>query len=127
MKQLLKTLLLLTTLSLNACAKSSDTEKIASIPEASGISFCENTKTLIVANDEGSFYELSPSGAILSQHKLGKYDLEGVICEEKRLMFAVEDGAILEVNRQTLKSKKLKLKGEKFKLSKKAGIEGVYL
>ena len=102
-----------------------NSHKIASIPEASGISFCQNSQTLIVANDEGSFYELSISGEILSEHKLGKYDLEGVVCEEENLIFAVEDGALLQVNRKTLKIKELKLKGKGFKLSKKAGIEGI--
>ncbi|CAA6804881.1 MAG: Unknown protein [uncultured Sulfurovum sp.] len=126
MKQLFNTLFILTTLNLTACANNnSKTEHLASIPEASGISFCQDTKTLIVANDEGTFYELTSSGKILSKHKLGKYDLEGVVCENDRLMFAVEDGAILEVNRKTLKSKELKLKGKGFKLSKKAGIEGI--
>ncbi|CAA6820922.1 MAG: Unknown protein [uncultured Sulfurovum sp.] len=125
MKQLFNTLLTLITFNFIACADNSSNNKIASIPEASGISYCEDTKTLIVANDEGSFYELTSSGKILSEHKLGKYDLEGVVCEKERLMFAVEEGAILEVNRKTLKKKELKLKGKKFKLSKKAGIEGI--
>lgn len=98
---------------------------IAQIPEASGISFCKNTETLIVANDEGSFYRLSKEGKILSQHTLGRYDLEGVVCEEKRLVFAVETGALLFVDRKTLKQEKRKLKGKSFTLSKKAGIEGI--
>ena len=116
-------------LTFTAC--NSDTKvnshKIASIPEASGISYCKDSNTLMVANDEGSFYEITPEGAILSSHKLGKYDLEGVVCEEKILTFAVEDGALLQVNRKTLETKLLKIKsqGFKFKLSKKAGIEGI--
>ncbi len=110
-----------------ACANKTKSEVIASIPEASGISFCKNSKTLIVAQDEGSFYELSINGVILNQHKLGNYDLEGVVCEKEKFVFAVEDGFLLEVNRKTLKSKKLKIKskGFKFQLSKKTGIEGI--
>lgn len=126
MKTIFKTFTLLLTLSLTSCAKQSE-EIIASIPEASGISFCQNSKTLIVANDEGSFYELTTSGKIITEHKLGKYDLEGVVCEDKKFIFAIEEGAILEVDRKTLKSKVLKLKGKskEYKLSKKAGIEGI--
>jgi uncharacterized protein YjiK len=116
-------ILLISILTLSACAKNKN--KIASIPEASGISYCNNSNTLVIANDEGSFYELTPQGAIVTQHKLGKYDLEGVICEDKRFIFAVEDGALLEVNRKTFKTKKLKIKGAGFKFSKKAGIEGI--
>ena len=118
--------LLISILTLSACAKNNTTaNKIASIPEASGISYCSNTNTLVVANDEGSFYELTPQGAIVAQHKLGKYDLEGVVCEKKRFIFAVEDGALLEVNRKTFKTKELKIKGADFKFSKKSGIEGI--
>jgi len=116
---------LLFLLSFTACNGDTNTHQIASIPEASGISYCENSNTFMVANDEGSFYEITPQGAILASHKLGKYDLEGVVCEEDILTFAVEDGALLQVNRKTLKTKLLKLKGKGFKLSKKAGLEGI--
>jgi len=119
-------LLLTTLLTFSACSKETQASNvIAKVPEASGISYCQDSKTLIVANDEGSFYELTLTGKILSEHKLGKYDLEGVVCEKEKLVFAVEDGALLEVDRQTLKNKELKLKGEDFTLSKKAGIEGI--
>lgn len=112
--------------SLLACTKSlSDAHTIATIPEASGIDYCINTKTLMVANDEGSFYELTLKGNILARHKLGKYDLEGVVCHEKEVIFAVEKGALLFVSRDTLNSNELLLKGKKFELSKKAGIEGL--
>jgi len=117
----IKLTLLLSILSLNACADN----KIASIPEASGISYCKNSNSLIVANDEGSFYELTLDGAIIAQHKLGKYDLEGVVCEKYHLIFAVEDGALLKVNRETLKVKEFKIEGAGFKFSKKSGIEGI--
>jgi len=127
MKPLIKPLLLLVILNITACADKEHDALIAFIPEASGISFCQDSQTLVVANDEGSFYELTNTGKILTEHKLGKHDLEGVVCEKDKFVFAVEDGALLEVNRKTLKTKKLKLKsqGFKYKLSKKAGIEGI--
>ena len=127
LKLLLSSFFLLAT---TACdAKDSNPNKIASIPEASGISYCDNTDTLMVANDEGSFYEITPMGEILTQHKLGNYDLEGVVCEDDIITFAVEDGALLQVDRKTMEKKLLKLKSEKFKLdklyTKKRGIEGL--
>lgn len=120
----LLTFSLIAFLALTSCAKS-DNHLIAHIEEASGISYCQDSNTLVVANDEGSFYELTTTGQILLEHKLGKYDLEGVVCEKEQLIFAVEDGALLQVNRKTLKSKVLKIKGQKFKFSKKSGIEGI--
>ena len=82
MQKLTKLLLLFT---LTACSSPTSNHKIASIPEASGISYCEDSDTLVVANDEGTFYELSTSGAILTEHKLGDFDLEGVVCEKSIL------------------------------------------
>ena len=125
MKPLIKPILLILTLSLMACTDKEKPHVIASIPEASGISYCEESNTLIIANDEGSFYELSTMGNILTEHKLGNYDLEGVVCEKEKFVFAIEGGALLEVNRKTLKSKVLKLKGTGYKLTKKHGIEGI--
>jgi len=124
MKPLISSLFLLT---FTACNADSNTNpnQIASIPEASGISYCDNTNTLIVANDEGWFYEITTNGEILSTHKLGKYDLEGVVCEERVLTFAVEDGALIQVNRKTSDKKLLKLKGREFKLTNNNGIEGI--
>lgn len=107
------------------CSESEANNVIAKVPEASGISFCADSKTLIIANDEGSFYELTTEGEILSEHKLGKYDLEGVVCEKENLVFAEEAGSLLIVNRKTHQTKELKIKGKSFKLSKKAGIEGI--
>lgn len=98
---------------------------IAHIDEASGISYCQNSNTLMVANDEGTFYELSLDGGILNSHTLGKYDLEGVVCHDESIVFGVENKGLLIVNRTTLEQKHLKLKGKKFKLTKKAGIEGL--
>jgi len=119
---------LLLLLALTACEETQPPNRegrIVSIPEASGISYCHNSETLMVANDEGSFYEITPDGAILSQHKLGNHDLEGVVCEEESIIFAVEDGALIEVDRETFQLKELKIKGKKFKFSKKSGIEGI--
>ncbi len=99
--------------------------KITSIPEASGVSYCQNTNTLMVANDEGSFYEITPNGETIFRKKLGDYDLEGVVCNEKSIIFAVEDGYLLRVNRKSFKVKKIKIKGSNIKFSKKSGIEGI--
>lgn len=99
---------------------------IASIPEASGISYCQNSNTLVVANDEGSYYEINPEGAILTHHKLGKYDLEGVVCEAENFIFALEDGAVLVVSRANSRVTELPLKGKEMpKINKKSGIEGI--
>ena len=121
MHKLTKLLFLLT---LTACS-SENSHTIASIPEASGISYCKESNTLVVANDEGYFYELTTSGEILLKHKLGEYDLEGVVCQKEQFVFAIEKGEILVVSRDTLKKKRLKIKGQGFKLTKKNGIEGI--
>jgi len=110
-------------LTLIAC--SNEEHKIVSIAEASGISYCQNTNTLMVANDEGSFYEITPKGVIISRHKLGKYDLEGVVCEDNEITLAVEGGSLLKVDRKSLQIKELKIKGVGFKFNKKSGIEGI--
>jgi len=117
-------ILIISLLLLNLYADTAQ-HKIASIPEASGISYCQKSKSLIVANDEGSFYEITPQGVIVNQHKLGAYDLEGVVCEEKKIIFAIEEGKLLEVDRITLKTKLIEIKGHNFKFSKKSGIEGI--
>jgi uncharacterized protein YjiK len=117
--------ILLSSLLFTSITYATDTHTIAHIPEASGISYCDTTQSLIVANDEGAFYELDVSGSIIKQHTLGKYDLEGVVCNEHHIVFAVEGGALLIVDRHTLKTKTFRLKGKGFKLSKKAGIEGL--
>ncbi|TQV62046.1 MAG: hypothetical protein FNT15_08090 [Sulfurovum sp.] len=97
---------------------------IAKIPEASGISYCENSDTLVVANDEGKFYEIDKNGKILNTHLLGKYDLEGVVCEDDRFVFALEDGKILTVERKTLTQNLIHIEGLE-KLKKNSGIEGI--
>ncbi len=99
--------------------------KITDIPEASGISYCKNTNTLMVANDEGTLYEITPKGKIILKHKLGDYDLEGVICLKREVILAVEGGSLLRVNRKSLNVKKLKVRGRGVKFRKKSGIEGI--
>ena len=123
MKPIVLKLVASVVVTLTAC--SSKEHKIVSIDEASGISYCQNTDTLMVANDEGSLYEITPKGEILSRHKIGKYDLEGVVCEDDSVTLAVEDGALLIVDRKSLQTKELKIKGNGFKFSKKSGIEGI--
>jgi len=114
---------------LMACADTKGKE-IVKIPEASGISYCSDTDTLIVANDEGSYYEINRKGKILQKKKLGNYDLEGVVCEDDQLIFALENKGILIVERKTGKKKKVTLdtfyNGKKLSLfDKKSGIEGI--
>jgi len=117
----MRPIIVIATLIITAC--SNEQHKIVSIAEASGISYCKNSNTLIVANDEGSMYEITPKGEIISRHKLGDYDLEGVVCEENDIIFAVEGGYLLKINRKSLKIHKLKIDG--FKFNKKSGIEGI--
>ena len=113
---------------LTACHDSKSSvkkHKIAFISEASGISYCENSDTLMVVGDEGSLYEIGLNGRILSSHKLGDYDFEGVVCQRDRFILAVEDKGLLEVDRKTLHTKFYKLKGKGFKITKNDGIEGI--
>jgi len=103
---------------------------IAEIPEASGLGYCNNSNTLIVANDEGTYYEISTDGEILQKTMLGNYDLEGVVCEDTQMTFAVENKGILIVERKSGQKKNVILNtdfnGKKISLfNKKAGIEGI--
>ncbi len=105
-------------------------EKIADIPEASGISYCKNSGTLVVANDEGWYYEIDTNGKILNKDRVRKYDLEGVYCEDDRFVFAVEDRGLLIVNRKTTKKKLIEIdttyRNKKLDIfSKKSGLEGI--
>lgn len=105
-------------------------KKIAKIPEASGISYCSNTHTLMVANDEGIYYEIDTKGRVLKKVNLGSYDLEGIVCEDEKLIFAIENKGVLLVNRRTGKKTKTSIdrhyNGKRVKLfNKKAGIEGI--
>ncbi|HEY9191141.1 MAG TPA: SdiA-regulated domain-containing protein [Sulfurovum sp.] len=103
---------------------------IAKIPEASGISYCAHDDTLIVANDEGSYYRLTAKGTILQKKKLGNYDLEGVVCEEDQLLFTVENDGLLVVDSKTSQKKNVPLDtryhGKNLSLfDKKEGVEGI--
>ena len=123
------TLLIPIVLSLSACGDPLG-EKIVKISEASGISYCSSSDTLIVANDEGKYYEINREGKILEKVKLGKYDLEGVVCEDEKLIFVIENKGLLFVDRKTKKKKKVivdtSYQGKKIKLfGKKEGIEGI--
>jgi len=116
-------------LSFIGCAKPVG-EKISKIPEASGVSYCENSNTLVVANDEGTYFEISLKGKILQKVKLGKYDLEGVVCEDEKMIFAIENKGILILDRKTGKKKKVIVdslyQGKRVSLfDKKGGIEGI--
>lgn len=113
----------------SACA-APEGKVIAKIPEASGISYCSSDDTLVVANDEGSYYKINRKGKILQKTKLGNYDLEGVVCEESQMIFALENKGMLIVDRQTGEKKKVHLdtmyNGKKLPLfDKKSGIEGM--
>ncbi len=103
-----------------SCGK--DDKKLVSIPEASGISYCHDSDSLVVANDEGYLYEISKKGKILRKKYLGKYDLEGVVCEKKYFIFADENGGILYVDRKSLKKRYIKLN---IKFPKNSGFEGI--
>lgn len=113
----------------SACA-GLEGEVIAKIPEASGISYCSGDDTLVVANDEGTFYKISRKGKILQKTKLGDYDLEGVVCEETQMIFALENKGMLIIDSQSGDKKEIPLdttyKGKKLSLfSKRSGVEGI--
>ena len=108
---------------LMAGCKSEGDKKINKIKEASGISYCKDSNTLLVVGDEGDLYEILPSGKILSKHHLGDFDLEGVVCDGKRAILAEESGYLLVVDRESFKFNRLKIDG--FKFNKKRGIEGI--
>ena len=103
---------------------------IAKIPEASGISYCAHDDTLIVANDEGTYYRLTTKGKILQKKKLGNYDLEGVVCEEDQILFVLENKGLLVVDSKTGEKKKVELDtlydGKRLSLfDKRSGVEGI--
>lgn len=122
-------LILIVLFSVTVYSKSSG-KVIAEIPEASGIDYCSNSDTLIIANDEGFYYEIDTNGEILKKTKLGNYDLEGVVCEDDQLLFAVENKGILIVERKGTEKQKVNFDtiyhGKKLSLfNKKSGIEGI--
>ena len=107
---------------------------IAKIPEASGICFSPKSETLFVVSDKGVLYEIAKKGKILQKHRIGKYDLEGVACDDKHdRLLLVDEGKdnLLIINRHNFKlTKKLNIKrdykGEMLlKKDKHHGLEGV--
>lgn len=103
---------------------------LAKIPEASGIDYCSDSDTLMVANDEGKYFEIDTKGKIQHQATVGKYDFEGVVCEKETLVFALENKGLLYVDRKTGKSEEVtleqKYRGKSLGLfAKKAGVEGI--
>jgi len=118
------------------CEGKSNSYEIAQIPEASGICFSSKSQTLFVVEDEGKIYEISTSGKILRQKRLGDYDLEGIACDDKEgeLLLAQEgEDNILVVGKSTFNVKKSinvkrKFKGRLIlKKDKKHGLEGITL
>lgn len=111
-----------------------DSAVIAKIPEASGICFSQNSKTLFVVEDEGKIYEISTTGEILRKKRLGNYDLEGIACDDARhrLLLAQEgENTILVLSQNKLNLKKsIKIK-KRFhdkrilRRDKKHGLEGI--
>ncbi len=101
---------------------------IAHIKEASGICFLQETRELIVVNDEGWIYRLKTDGKIVEKKYLGDYDLEGVASYENNLLVVVEDkNAIFVVHKESLEIiKKVAIKKHKdIKKSKKHGLEAI--
>ena len=124
----MKYILIATFLALFSTLNASQT--IAKIPEASGIAYCADSKKFIVVNDEGTYYEMSKKGKILKKVKLGKFDLEGVVCEKETLLFAVENKGLLLVDRKTGQKQKISVnpnyQGKRITLfDDKVGIEGI--
>ncbi len=115
---------------------SHDPNEISQIPEASGICFSNNSKTLFVANDEGTAYEISKTGEILRKQYLGDYDLEGVACDDNNneLIFVYEgEDSVIRVNAKTLEviqiyPIKRRFQGDLIlKKDTKHGLEGITL
>lgn len=105
-------------------------DQIAKIPEASGISYCKDSDTLMVVNDGGKYYEITTQGRKLQKVKLGKYDLEGVVCEAEQVILVRENKGIVFIDRKTGEKKKIHVdtmyEGKKYKLfDKKKGVEGI--
>jgi len=105
-------------------------KEIVKIAEASGIDYCMDTQTFIVANDEGRYYEIDKKGTTHQKINLGKYDLEGVVCTPKELIFVVENKGLLVVDRKSHQTKEIEVsqqyQNRTIKLfDKKDGVEGI--
>jgi len=112
-------------------------QKIADIPEASGICYSQKRDSLFVVGDEGRVYELSKEGKLLNRAFYPKHNFEGIACDDKRgkLYLAVEgkDNILLLSQKSLKKRDKIKIKREyKGKLIlkkdwKRNGLEGITL
>lgn len=105
-------------------------KEIAKIAEASGIDYCLDTQTFIVVNDEGLYYEIDKKGTTHQKVNLGKYDLEGVVCTPKELIFVVENRGLLVVDTKSHQTKEIEISqryhNRTIKLfDKKDGVEGI--
>ena len=115
-------------------ACNAETKQIADISEASGICYASKLDRLFVVGDEGDIYEMKKTGEIVRQKKLGRYDIEGVACDNEKgiLLLAIEDKMeILLVRMHDFHLKKkisIKKKYKKKPLlgrDKKHGLEGI--
>jgi uncharacterized protein YjiK len=112
-------------------ADSISVQKIATIPEASGIDYSSSTDTLFVANDEGKIYEISTDGKILREKRVCRCDLEGIADFSKKIFLAVDEKSdtILFISKKSLKIKdKLKIDSsitKEIKKNRKEGFEAI--
>jgi len=112
-------------------------QKIADIPEASGICYSKKRDSLFVVGDEGRVYELSKDAKVINRSYFPKHNFEGIACDDKdgKLLLAVEgkDNILLLSQKSLKKRAKIKIKREyKGKLIlkkdwKKNGLEGITL
>ncbi len=112
-------------------------KKIANIPEASGVCYSKKSDTLFVVGDEGRVYELSKDGKIVKKAYLGKYNFEGIACDdETSSLYAVVEGKdnIVLIDKRSFRvQSKINIKRTyKGKLIlkkdwKKRGLEGITL
>ncbi len=118
-----------------ACATNTKKDHtIAKIPEASGICYDKNSKTLYTISDRGTVYQLSLSGKKLRKNHIGNFDIEGIACDSKNdrlLVISEGNDNILIINKKNLTIKKKidikrSFKGVKILLKdKEYGIEGI--
>ena len=126
MKKIVLALLLI------VCVGFAKNHKIVKIPEASGICYCKDSKSLFVVSDRGIVYQITPHGKILREKKIGKYDFEGIACQNSDLLIAVEGSeSVLVLDKKNFKIKKEVKINRKYqskmviKKDKEHGIEGI--
>jgi len=99
---------------LGACQKKQKLQKIADIPEASGICYSKKSHTLFVVGDDSRVYEIDKNGKILKKAYIYKHDFEGIACDEISSNLLLVDEAkdnILILSQKTLqKISKIKVK-----------------